>query len=89
MEKKVLKLVTVMVLGVLTVVISGCVTDRVNLADSGMLTLEQHTTGKVYIAWSDAYEDGDGFVVTGALRRRDTIGLPIKTHVAITIPSRD
>ena len=89
MEKKVLKLVTVMVLGVLTVVISGCVTDRVNLADSGMLTLEQHTTGKVYIAWSDAYEDGDGFVVTGALRRRDTIGLPIKTHVDITIQSPD
>ncbi|MCK4752024.1 MAG: hypothetical protein KAS75_01160 [Planctomycetes bacterium] len=54
-----------------------------------MLTLEQHTTGKVYIAWSDAYEDGDGFVVTGALRRRDTIGLPIKTHVDITIQSPD
>ncbi len=74
MEKKVLKLVAVMVLGMLTVVISGCATDRVDLADSGVLSLEQHTTGKVYIARSDAYEDGDGFVVTGVLKRRDTVG---------------
>ena len=89
MEKKVLKLVAVMVLGMLTVVISGCATDRVNLVDAGVLNLEQHTTGKVYIAWSDAYEDGDGFVVTGVLRRRDTVGLPIKAHVDITIQSPD
>ena len=89
MENKVLKLAAVMVLGLLTVVISGCATDRVDLADAGVLNLEQHTTGKVYIAWSDAYEDGDGFVVTGVLRRRDTVGLPIKSHVDITIQSPD
>ena len=89
MEKKVLNLVAVMVLGMLIVVISGCATDRVDLVDAGVLSLEQHTTGKVYIAWSDAYEDGDGFVVTGVLRRRDTVGLPIKTHVDITIQSPD
>ncbi len=89
MEKKVLKSVSVMVLGMLTFVISGCAMDRVDLVDAGVLSLEQHTTGKVYIAWSDAYEDGDGFVVTGVLRRRDTVGLPIKTHVDITIESPD
>ena len=89
MEKKVLKSVAIIVLGMLTVVISGCATDRVDLVDTGMLSLEQHTTGKIYIAWSDAYEDGDGFVVTGVLRRRDTVGLPIKTHVDITIQSPD
>jgi len=89
MEKKVLKSVAVIVLGLLTVVISGCATDRVNLVDTGVLNLEQHTTGKVYIAWSDACEDGDGFVVTGVLKRRDTVGLPIKTHVDITIESPD
>jgi len=88
-EKKVLKLVAVMVLGMLVFVISGCAMDRVDLVDAGVLSLEQHTTGKVYIAWSDAYEDGDGFVVTGVLRRRDTVGLPIKAHVDITIQSPD
>ena len=91
MEKKVLQLAAVMVLGMLAVVISGCATNRVNLVDSGVLSLEQHSTGKVYIAWSDAYEDGDGdgFVVTGVLRRRDTVGLPVKIHVDITIQSPD
>lgn len=78
-----------MALGMLTVIISGCATDRVDLVDSGILSLEQHTTGKVYIAWSDAYEDGDGFIVTGVLRRRDTVGNPIKVHVDITIISPD
>ena len=89
MKKKVLGLVIAMVFGALTIVISGCATDRVDLVDTGVLSLEQHTAGMVYIAWSDAYEDGDGFVVTGVLRRRDTAGLPIKTHVDITIQSPD
>ena len=89
MEKKVLEFVVVMVLVILVFVISGCAANRVDLVDAGVLSLEQHTTGKVYIAWSDAYEDGDGFVVTGVLRRRDTVGLPIKTHVDITIQSPD
>ena len=68
---------------------NGCATDRVDLVDSGVLTLEKQAAEKVYIAWSDAYEDGDGFVVTGVLRRRDTVGLPIKAHVDITIQSPD
>jgi hypothetical protein len=41
-EKKVLKLVVVMVLGMLVFVISGCATDRVDLVDAGVLNLEQH-----------------------------------------------
>jgi len=73
----------------LAIIISGCATDRVDLVDTGVLSLEQHTTGKVYIAWSDAYEDGDGFVVSGVVRRRDTVGLPIKVHVDVTILSPD
>ena len=88
-KKKVLSLVIAMVFGTLTIIISGCATDRVDLVDAGVLSLEQHATGKVYIAWSDAYKNGDGFVVTGVLRRRDTVGLPIKAHVDIAILSPD
>ena len=69
--------------------LNGCATNRGDLVDSGVLTLEKQATEKVYIAWSDAYEDGDGFVVTGVLKRRDTVGLPIETHVDITIQSPD
>ena len=76
MKKKVLSLVIATVFSSLTIVISGCATDRVDLVDTGVLSLEQHTTGKVYIAWSDAYEDGDGFVVTGVLRRRAALRVP-------------
>ncbi|MFC1738759.1 hypothetical protein ACFL1G_06910 [Planctomycetota bacterium] len=89
MKNKVLSLVIATVFNSLAIVISGCATDRVNLVDAGVLSLEQHTTGKVCIAWSDAYEDGDGFVVTGVLIRRDTVGLPIKTHVDVTIQLSD
>ncbi len=77
------------VFSLLTIVISGCAMDRVDLVDSGVLSLENHTTGKIYIAWSDAYEDGDGFVITGVLRRRDHLGGPIRTHVDITVLSPD
>ena len=76
-------------LGMLIAAISGCTTNRVDLVDSGVLTLEDQTLGKVYIPWSDSYKDGDGFVVTGVLRRYDHIGLPIKTHVDVTVLSAD
>lgn len=91
LKKNVLNLVVAMIFAALTVVISGCGVDRVDLVDNGVLSLEHHAVGKVYIAWSDAYEDGDGFgfVVTGVLRRRDRVGIAIKKHVDITILSPD
>ena len=71
-------------------VVSGCATaDRSDLVKSGILNIEQERMGKVYIAWSGAYEDGDGFIVTGVLKRSDQVGLPIKTHVDVTIMSPD
>jgi hypothetical protein len=77
-------------LGILTVVFSGCTEAyRTNLTKSGVLNIEQQRTGKVYIAWSEAYEENGGFVITGVLRRRDRVGVPIKAHVDVTIFSPD
>ncbi|MHC4487811.1 MAG: hypothetical protein ACYS9C_02565 [Planctomycetota bacterium] len=87
MKKKFLTTIVILGFSLLPVPISSCATDRVDLVDTGVLSLEQHTTGNIYIIWSDAYEDGDGFVVTGVFRRRDTVGLPIKVHVDVTILS--
>ena len=87
--KKIVKMMILVIFVLSFDFLAGCSTNRVDLVDSGVLTLEKQATGKVYIAWSDAYEDGDGFVVTGVLRRRDTVGLPIKAHVDITIQSPD
>ena len=77
-------------LGILAVVISGCAEEyRTDLVKSGVLSIDHQRTGKVYIAWSDAYKEDSGFVITGVLRRRDRVGGPIKTHVDITILSPD
>jgi hypothetical protein len=79
-----------MVISLLFAVISGCATSkRVDLVRSGVLDMELARTGKAYIAWGGAYKEGDGFVVTGVLRRRDRVGGPIKTHVDVTILSPD
>ena len=76
---------------VLSVVfLAGCGSNRVSLIDSGSVNMEEkEASGKVYIAWSDVYEDEKGFIVTGVLRRRDRVGLPIKTHVCVTLLSPD
>ena len=89
MKKKVLSLVIVTVFCFLTFLIPGCAMNRVDLVDAGMLSLEQHNTGKVYIAWSGAYEQDDGFVISGVLRRRDSVGTAIRTHVDVTVLSPD
>lgn len=77
------------VFSLLTFLIPGCAMNRVDLVDAGMLSLEQHNTGKVYIAWSGAYEQDDGFVITGVLRRRDRVGMAIRTHVDVTVLSQE
>ena len=69
--------------------VSGCGANRLSLAREGAVTLEAHASGKVYVAWSDAYESEEGFVVTGVVRRDDTVGSPIKVSVHVTIISPD
>ncbi|MCP4614484.1 MAG: hypothetical protein GY845_37875 [Planctomycetes bacterium] len=89
MKKKVLSLVIVTVFCFLTFLIPGCSMNRVDLVDAGRLSLEPYNTGKVYIAWSGAYEQDNGFVVSGVLRRRDSVGAAIRTHVDVTVLSPD
>ena len=78
-----------LVVAVLTVIISGCTANRVDLVDTGAVTIEKQASEKVYVAWANAYEDGDGFVVTGVLKRRNTTGQPIKAYVDVTVLSPD
>ena len=89
MKKKVLSLVIATVFSLLTFLLPGCAMNRVDLVDTGKLSLEQHRTGKVYIAWSGAYEQDDSFVISGVLRRRDSVGTAIRTHVDVTVFSPD
>ena len=73
----------------LAVLISGCETTRVSLVDAGAVSIKTHAPGKVHVAWSDAYTDEDGFVVTGVVRRSDSVGPPIKVNVHVTLLSPD
>ncbi len=82
--------VTVITLLLLVVVSLSCTAaNRTDLVKSGVVTIEQQRTGKAYIAWSSAYKEKGDLVITGVLRRRDHVGLPIKTHVDVTIVSPD
>ena len=67
----------------------GCGASRVSLAETAEIHLEQARVGKVYVAWSDAYQDEEGFVVTGVVRRHDAVGGPIKVKVHATVVSPD
>jgi len=79
----------VMAICILTATFSGCAANRVDLVDAGVLTLERQREGKVFIAWSSAYEQDDGFVITGVLMRHDHVGSAIKAHVDVTVLSAD
>lgn len=68
---------------------SGCGANQVSLTQAGEIHLEQARVGKVYVAWSDAYQDEEGFVVTGVVRRSDTVGGPIEVDVHVTIVAPD
>ena len=75
------------VLVILTMFFSGCADNRISLVDNGVLTLEKQASGKVYIAWCNAYKNKEGITIAGVLRRRDHVGVPIKKHVDVTILS--
>ncbi|MCP4262100.1 MAG: hypothetical protein GY774_32060 [Planctomycetes bacterium] len=87
MKKKFLTTKIVLGFSLLAVFISGCTANRVDLAETGMIKLEQDKMSKAYIAWSSAFEKDDGLVITGVLRRRDHVGIPVRTHVDVSVLS--
>jgi len=68
---------------------TGCGASQADFTETKGIHLESARTGKVYVAWSEGYEDGDGFVVTGVVRRADTVGQPIEVQVSAAITSPD
>ena len=73
----------------LTVIVAGCAANRENLVKSGRVTLQKQATGKVDIAWCKACEEDNGLIVTGVVRRRDTVGAPIRVRVGVAVISPD
>jgi len=88
MRQKVLGLVGIG-MGILLVTISGCATNRVSLADEGLVSVETVPSKKVEILWTDVYEDGNDVVVYGAVQQHTYSGATINVHVDITVLSND
>ena len=89
MQKKILSLVIAMVIGILTLVISGCAANRADLVDKGIVSVETSPSKKVKILWTRVYQDGEDFVVYAVVQRRNHTSYPIRTHVDVTILAPD
>ncbi|MHC4478221.1 MAG: hypothetical protein ACYTEL_21495 [Planctomycetota bacterium] len=89
MTKEALSLLIAVAFGMLSIGISGCATDRVDLVKEGIVSVQTVPSKKVKILWTDVYQDGGDTVVYGALQRRSHTSYPLSTHVDIGIISPD
>jgi len=89
MEKKLLVVVIGMCLGMLVTSIPGCATNRVDLVDQGIVSVETTPSKSVNILWTNVSRDGKETVVYGVVQRRSHTSYPIKTHVDVTVLSPD
>ncbi len=80
------------VVGVLTLaIISGScfASNRINLVDQGVVSLEQQHSKKVRTAWSNVQQDGEDIIVSGVLMRQAITSYPIWRHVEVTVLAPD
>jgi len=89
MRKKILYMAVGMAIGTLTNVISGCATNRIDLADRGVVSVETVPGKRVNILWTDVYQDGEDLVIYGVVQRHSHSSYPIKTHVDVNIFAPD
>ncbi|MFB0553258.1 MAG: hypothetical protein ACETWQ_08085 [Phycisphaerae bacterium] len=85
MKRKFFVVAIGMCLGMLATVIPGCATNRVDLVDQGIVSVETKPSKRVNILWTDVYRDGEDIVIYGVVQRRSRTSYPIKTHVDVII----
>ncbi len=85
MYKKLSVLTTAMVLSILIACVPGCTTNRINLADTGELSVQTVPSKRVEILWADVYQEGDNLVVSGVVQRFRRNGTPLKTHDVVVV----
>jgi hypothetical protein len=89
MKMKRLGLAVGMTLGMAAMLVTGCATNRIDLVEQGIVSVETVPSKRVRILWTDIYQDGDDTVVYGVVQRRSHTSYPIRTHVDITMLSSD
>ncbi|MHC4645871.1 MAG: hypothetical protein ACYTBJ_10225 [Planctomycetota bacterium] len=89
MKKRLSTAIVTIGFGVLSAIISGCATNRTDLVDEGIVSVETVPSERVKVLWTDVYQDGQDWVVYGVLHRRSQTSCPIRAHVDISILSAD
>jgi len=84
MYKKLLPIIITLSIGILITVISGCVTNRIDLVDNGTVSVETIPSKKVNFLWIDIYQDGEDCIVYGTIQQHGYSSSPLTTHVDIT-----
>jgi hypothetical protein len=84
---------TIGVAGVVTMclvatIVSGCATSRVNLVDTGAVSVEKIPSERIYISRVSVFQEGDELLVSGFVKRRHSSG-PGGGHVDIAIVGPD
>ena len=72
-----------------TFFVEGCATNRVDLVDKGVVSVETVPSKRIDILWTDVYRQGDDSIIYGALQQRGQRIYTIKAHVDITIRAED
>ena len=85
------KLAILMMAGIslVTLVLSGCSSNRISLADQGLVSVEKHGSEKVKILWTDVYQQDGQTWLYGVLKQRFPSPSAIRTHVDIQVLNSD
>ena len=89
MRKRILCAVSCVVFIAVTMALSGCSTSRISLSDQDYVSVEEQSSEKIKILWTDVYQEEGQTWMYGVLKQPSMTGGTIKTHVDIQILASD
>jgi len=76
---------TVLAIGLVSFMTTGCTRPGVNLVETGAVTVNRAPAANVGFTWVDVYQDNETLVVCGKVVPRFVTGGPIEGHVDIAV----
>ena len=73
----------------LSIIGGECAESRINLVDDGTVTVERVDSRQARIVNVNVYQDGEGIVISGTVRRKSTTVAVDKGHVDVVVFSPD
>jgi hypothetical protein len=78
-----------MMMGILSLVFSGCAAKQVSLVQNNQITVAKQDDGKVKILWTDVYQQDGHTWAYGVLEHQGLAMTPVRIHVDIRIEAPD